>query len=72
MTTDSGQPINFPEWGYLGKGKFQRRDFRYQDLTHRASYQGTLFAQLDDEALFFPTKSYPPMTVAAIAEQGAK
>ncbi len=28
-----GQPITFAEWGYLGKGKFQRRDFRLDVLT---------------------------------------
>jgi len=28
MRTHDGQPITFAEWGYLGKGKFQRRDFR--------------------------------------------
>lgn len=28
MHTHAGCPITFAEWGYLGKGKFQRRDFR--------------------------------------------
>ena len=28
MLASTGQPITFAEWGYLGKGKFQRRDFR--------------------------------------------
>ena len=28
MKTSEGLPITFAEWGYLGKGKFQRRDFR--------------------------------------------
>ncbi|MEU2948988.1 N-6 DNA methylase [Nocardiopsis alba] len=69
MTVPSGRPITFPEWGYLGKGKFQRRDFRYDDLTQRASYEGTLFGQLDDEDLFIPSKTYPTMTVHQIAEQ---
>jgi putative phage-type endonuclease len=27
MRTHDGQPITFAEWGYLGKGRFQRRDF---------------------------------------------
>jgi len=27
MRTTDGEPIIFAEWGYLGKGKFQRRDF---------------------------------------------
>ena len=29
----SVEPITFAEWGYLGKGKFQRRDFRLDILT---------------------------------------
>ena len=33
MRSNHGQPITFAEWGYLGKGKFQRRDFRFDDLT---------------------------------------
>lgn len=32
MLTSDGQPIMFAEWGYLGKGKFQRRDFRLDAL----------------------------------------
>ncbi|WP_157085717.1 N-6 DNA methylase [Devriesea agamarum] len=71
MAVPSGQPITFPEWGYLGKGKFQRRDFRYDDLTQRASYEGTLFGELDDDDLFVPAKTYPTMTVHQIAEAAA-
>src|SRR6478672_10510570 len=33
MRAHNDQPITFAEWGYLGKGKYQRRDFRYDDLT---------------------------------------
>lgn len=33
MRTHYGQPLTFAEWGYLGKGKFQRRDFRFDALT---------------------------------------
>ena len=68
MTVPSGRPITFPEWGYIGKGKFQRRDFRYDDLTQRASYEGTLFGELDDDDLFVPAQTYPMMTVRQIAE----
>lgn len=68
MTVPSGQPITFPEWGYLGRGKYQRRDFRYDTLTQRASYGGTLFGQLDDDDLFVPAQTYPTMTVSQIAE----
>jgi hypothetical protein len=69
MTVPSGASITFPEWGYLGKGKYQRRDFRYEDLTQRASYEGTLFGQLSDDELFIPIKTYPLMTVHQMAEQ---
>jgi hypothetical protein len=71
MTVPRGLPIVFPEWGYLGKGKFQRRDFRYEDLRQRASYVGTLFGELDDEHLFVPVQTYPAMTVSQIAEARA-
>lgn len=67
MTAEHGTPIVFPEWGYLGKGKFQRRDFRYDNLTERASYQGTLWDHLEENEIFTPTKSYPPMTAEEIA-----
>lgn len=68
MRVPSGKPMTFPEWGYLGKGKFQRRDFRYDDLTQRASYAGTLFGELEDDELFVPAQTYPAMTVRQIAE----
>ena len=71
MTVPGGQPITFPEWGYLGKGKFQRRDFRYDDLSQRASYEGTLFGELEDDDLFVPAQSYPTMTFGQIAEADA-
>jgi hypothetical protein len=69
LSVPSGRPITFPEWGYLGKGRFQRRDFRYHDLTQRASRDGTLFAQLGDDAPFTPIRTYPPMTFRQIAGQ---
>lgn len=71
MTVPGGHPITFPEWGYLGKGKFQRRDFRYADLTQRASFEGTLFGEIAEEDLFTPVRTHPTMTVRQLAEQGA-
>ena len=32
MQKTDGAPISFSEWGYIGKGKFQRRDFRLDVL----------------------------------------
>lgn len=66
MTTSDGDLLTFPEWGYLGKGKFQRRDFQYEALTDRSSIAGTLFEMLDEQDIFKPTKTYAPMTVAEI------
>lgn len=67
MTTWTGKAIVFPEWGYLGKGKFQRRDFRFDALTQRSSIEGTLFAELEEHDVFIPSKTYLPMTVGEIA-----
>lgn len=69
MRTHDGQPITFAEWGYLGKGKFQRRDFRLATLTQSAAFsaEGSLFAHLGKHELFTPEKTYPPMTVSELA-----
>lgn len=69
MRTPEGTPITFAEWGYLGKGKYQRRDFRYDVLTQTASYsqEGTLFADLGKHEIFTPTQTYPPVTLADLA-----
>ena len=69
MRTSSGQAITFAEWGYLGKGKFQRRDFRLDVLTQMSalSEEGTLFAHLGKHEIFTPDKTYPPMTVGELA-----
>lgn len=69
MQTSDGRPITFAEWGYLGKGKFQRRDFRLDVLTGSSSFsaEGSLFAHLGKHEIFTPTKTYPPMTVRDLA-----
>jgi hypothetical protein len=69
MLMHDGQPITFAEWGYLGKGKFQRRDFRLDALTQMSSYsqEGSLFALLGKHAVFTPIKSYPPMAAHELA-----
>ncbi|MGI5951769.1 MAG: N-6 DNA methylase [Brooklawnia sp.] len=68
MTVPSGEPIVFPEWAYLGKGRYQRRDFRFQDLANRASYEGTLLGELSDEDLFTPIQTYPPLSMKEVAQ----
>ena len=72
MRTHDGQPITFAEWGYLGKGKFQRRDFRLDVLTQSAAYtKDPLFAPLGRHDIFQPVKAYPPLTVRDLAALGA-
>ncbi len=49
MRTHDDMPITFAEWGYLGMGRFQRRDFRFDSLTQssattRAAIQGAVIA----------------------------
>lgn len=70
MRTAGGQPITFAEWGYLGKGKFQRRDFRLDVLTGSSAFsaEGSLFAHLGKHEIFTPIKTYPAMTVRDLAE----
>lgn len=63
MTTPDGDPITFPEWAYLGKGKFQRRDFRFDNLTKRSSFAGSLWGRSAGHEMFTPIRSYPLMTV---------
>jgi hypothetical protein len=69
MCAHGGLPITFAEWGYLGKGKFQRRDFRYDSLTAASAFsaEGSLFAHLGKHEVFTPIKTYPPMTVRELA-----
>jgi hypothetical protein len=69
MRTSHGQPITLAEWGYLGKGKFQRRDFRLDILTQMSAFgeEGMLFAHLGKHDVFTPTRTYPPMTVSELA-----
>lgn len=71
MRTSDDQPITFAEWGYVGKGKFQRRDFRLDTLTQMSAFtdieRSPLFAHLGKHEIFTPTKTYPPMTVRELA-----
>ena len=69
MRAKDGQPITFAEWGYLGKGKYQRRDFRFDVLTGSSAFsaEGSLFADLGKHEIFVPIKTHPPMTVRELA-----
>jgi hypothetical protein len=76
MTDASGGPIMIVEWGYIGKGKFQRRDFSLKSLTQagelkeeRQGYAGqpSLFATLGQHPVFQPIASHPPMNIRELA-----
>jgi hypothetical protein len=69
MRNHDGGPITFAEWGYLGKGLFQRRDFRLDTLTESSAFsaEGSLFAHLGKHELFTPTRAYPPVTIGELA-----
>ncbi len=69
MRTMTGSPIIFAEWGYLGKGQFQRRDFRFDTLTQSSAFseEGSLFAHLGKHEIFTPIQTFPPMTVEEMA-----
>ena len=71
MTTQDPvpQPITFAEWSYLGKGRYHRRDFRFDTLTQMSSFgaEDTLFADLGKHEIFTPTRDHGTLSVAEIA-----
>lgn len=67
MTDAMGYPIEFAEWAYLGRGKYQRRDFRYDSLTQRGAASEGLFAHFQEHEIFTPVRTYPVMTVQELA-----
>jgi len=69
MRTRDGHPISFAEWGYLGRGKFQRRDFRV--LTGSSAFNNSCLPKLakSEPSALKPTKSYPMMTVRELADR---
>lgn len=67
MLSSDGEPITFAEWGYLGKGKFQRRDFRFDNLTQMSSFpEDSLLANLGTHDVFTPVQTFAPTTVAEL------
>ena len=71
--TMAGEPIAFAEWSYLGKGRYRRRDFRFDTLTQMSSFGGedTLFADLGKHEIFTPAKDHGTLSVADIARSVA-
>lgn len=69
MLTADGEPLTFAEWGYLGRGKFQRRDFLLANLAQMAdlSSDGSLWEGVSRHDIFRPLKTYSPATVRDLA-----
>ncbi|MFV1503273.1 N-6 DNA methylase [Mycobacterium kansasii] len=71
MTTrgPDSQPIAFAEWSYLGKGRFHRRDFRFDTMTRMSSFheEDTLFSDSGKHEVFTPTASHGTLSVSDIA-----
>ena len=74
MRTQDDQAIIFAEWGYLGKGRYQRRDFRLDSLAQSSNFssEGSLFAQLGRHEIFTPTRTYASMTIGELAALAPK
>lgn len=70
MKKKDGTSIFFSEWGYLGKGKFQRRDFLLETLSLSAEFkkEDSLFSTLNNEDIFRPIRSFKPMSIEEISE----
>ena len=69
MREYGGAPITVVEWGYRGKGIFQRRDFRLDVLVGMSGFaeEGSLFAGLGKHEIFTPTREYPPAKASDLA-----
>jgi hypothetical protein len=74
MRTYKDQAITFAEWGYLGKGRYQRRDFRLDSLAQSSEFsaEGSLFSQLGKHEIFTPTKTYSSMAIRELADLAPK
>ncbi len=66
--TEPRRPITFAEWSYLGKGRFHRRDFRFDTMTQASSFgEDTLFGDLGKHEIFTPTHDYGTLSIDDIA-----
>jgi hypothetical protein len=69
MRTANDRPIIFAEWEYLGKGKFRRRDFRFDILAQGPTLNSTDARRSPGDRYeeVTPLKVYAPMSVSEIA-----
>ena len=72
MKRPDGNEVVFAEWGYLGRGKFQRRDFEFGIVANRFFEGDSLFvsqAKDSDTNIFTPCGVFPPVTVRELVER---
>jgi len=69
MRAYNDEPITFAEWKYLGKGLFQRQDYRLSDLTQTPN-QSEKQLQFIGSGTPKPVKLYSPMSVKELAHSG--
>lgn len=69
MKDSAGEPIVFAEWGYVGKGKYQRRDFSFKSLAQSSAFSAeeSLFANVGKHEIFTPVRTYSSLSVSGIA-----
>jgi hypothetical protein len=79
LLDSEGNPIMFPEWGYLGAGRFNRRDFRFDKMIQSANYlttdvRGTqpLFGEADRTEFFGTVREYPPFSISSLVDSLSK
>jgi hypothetical protein len=59
------EPLVFPEWSYLGRGQFIRRDFKFEEILEMSEY--TPDSLFDPAEVFSPVREYEPLTLQQIA-----
>jgi hypothetical protein len=62
------QPITFAEWSYLGRGRYNRRDFRLDTMAQMSAFgeAGSLFADVGSQEVFTPTRDHGTLSVRDI------
>jgi hypothetical protein len=61
----NSEPLVFPEWSYLGRGQFIRRDFKFEEILEMSDY--TPDSLFDPAEVFSPLLDYEPLTLQQIA-----